>query len=364
MIISIGHFLEQRGGGAPPGDDILQAALKMGRVLLAGIAEHTVLGRIEEVAKFRRAVQALLRRLDKPPSASSLSGIASEALAALERHSRDTGEYFREENEHMQSMVAMLTESVTEIWGQQDASVARLQGIEQRIERATGLDDIRVLRDELGQCLLDLREAAAHQRGVAAAMSRHLGEQVKYTQSLAAHGSRLRRGLAGEIDLAPEGAAAVPEPAPTCYVAAFKLRRGEHIAARFGESARQQMLQLVGQSLKLVVQPEDRLLRWKGKAFVAFLTSRETLREIRSRLSEAVAPLDQQQLEVGRNSALLSVGVDWMVFPQTQCASLDAAFGEVDAFLADGALAPPSESAAGTVASGGGVGYEDIGVGR
>ena len=33
-------------------------------------------------------------------------------------------------------------------------------------------------------------------------------------------------------------------------------------------------------------------------------------------------------------SALISVGVDWIVFPQAQCSSLDAVFTEVDSFLA------------------------------
>ena len=43
----------------------------------------------------------------------------------------------------------------------------------------------------------------------------------------------------------------------------------------------------------------------------------------------------QQYIEVGRKSALLSVGVDWIVFPQAGRSSLEAVFTEVDAFLAN-----------------------------
>jgi len=38
---------------------------------------------------------------------------------------------------------------------------------------------------------------------------------------------------------------------------------------------------------------------------------------------------------VGRKSALLSVGVDWIVFPQAGRSSLEEVFTEVDAFLAN-----------------------------
>jgi GGDEF domain-containing protein len=353
VIISIRRFLDQHGQGPPAGDGLLSAALQGMRVLLEGIAAHTTLGRVEAVQSFRRTVCGLSRGIEEPPSAQNLLRIAGEAVESLEKHSRDTGQYFREENEQMQSMVVMLTESVTELWGRQDVSVARLRAIEQRIEHAAGLDDIRALRAELGECLLALREAAAHQRGVAAATARHLEQQVKYNQSLAARGSRLRRGAGGEIDVAPEEGLVPPEPPPSCFVAAFKLRRADHIAARFGEDARQQMLHLVGASLKAVLQPEDRLLRWKGAAFVAFLTSRETLHEIRLRLSDAVMTVGQQHVEVGSKSALLSVAVDWFVFPQSQCPTFDAVFTELDAFLAGSVTAPPAEPAVKTGVPGG-----------
>ena len=39
-------------------------------------------------------------------------------------------------------------------------------------------------------------------------------------------------------------------------------------------------------------------------------------------------------IEVGKNAALLAVGVDWIVFPQARYPSLDVVFEEVDLFLA------------------------------
>ena len=65
-----------------------------------------------------------------------------------------------------------------------------------------------------------------------------------------------------------------------------------------------------------------------------FLNSTATINEIRVLLTEAVARIGQHYIEVGKKTALISVGVDWIVFPQAQCSSLDAVFTEVDSFLA------------------------------
>jgi len=113
-----------------------------------------------------------------------------------------------------------------------------------------------------------------------------------------------------------------------------KLQHGDHIVARFGESARRQMLGLVSQSLKTVLGPNDRLLRWKGTSFVMFLNSPGGINEVRARLAEAVSRTGQHYVEVGNKSALLAIGVHWVVFPQAQCPTLDAVFTEVDSFLA------------------------------
>ena len=75
-------------------------------------------------------------------------------------------------------MIAMLTETVADLSGQTDVSVARLQAIEKQVERASELDDIRTLRASLGDSLQALREAAAEQRSSSAATVERLRSQI------------------------------------------------------------------------------------------------------------------------------------------------------------------------------------------
>ena len=342
-MISIKRFLEQRRNPNPPpgdggGDEVLQAALQMGRLLVDAIAAHMIRGREADFKAFNRTMKVLAHKMDKPPSSLSLLELSSEAAEAMETYTERTSDYFRETHEHMQSMVAMLTQTLSDITGHSDASIARLQAIEQQIEHAAGLEDVRALRSSLENCLGAVREAATQQRKGSAATLDRLREKIDVTQhridqerSPSRSGPHSRNA---EIELAPEETGEVLEASATSYVGVFKLQRADHIGTRFGEVAKSQMLSAISQSLKTVLGANDRLLRWKGTSFVMFLNSTATINEVRVLLSEAVARTGQHYIEVGKKSALLSVGIDWIVFPQAQCPSLDAVFTEVDSFLA------------------------------
>jgi Diguanylate cyclase, GGDEF domain len=333
MLISIKQFMEQRRGHGGAEQQILEGSLAAGRLLLDAIATHTVRGREADYKLFEGVLKQLQRRMNEAPDAMNLLGIASEAVEAMESHARRTTSYLREQNEQMQSFVGMLTDTLADVSGQADASVARLQAIEHQIEQATELEDMRMLSISLETCLSALREAATqHRKASAATVNRLQGHITDTRKKIIPDPPPV--SLSAEIDLVPETAGDDAELVPTAYVAAFKLRRADHITARFGETVKHQMLALVSQSLKTALGPNDRLLRWKGQSFVMFLSSTAALTEIRTHLAEAVARTGQHYIEVGKKSALISVGVDWIVFPQAQCASLDAVFTEVDAFLA------------------------------
>ena len=337
-MISIKRFIERHRAGAE--DDLLRAALQAVRLLLDALVTHAVRGREADFASFERIMKALARRLERPVDGLGLLALASDAVEALEAHAGRTTDYMREQNEQLQAMLAMLTDTVADISGRADASVARLQKIEKEIEQASGLDDMRSLTSSLETCLAQLRDGAAQERRSSAAAARRLRERIASAEARVAEAHAPPRPAPSEIEIEPDLFAESPEAVANGYVAAFKLQRANHLATRFGENVKHQMLSLVSQNLKSLLGPNDRLLRWKGTSFVMFVNSTATLNEMRVLLSETVAKMGQHYIEVGKRSALLSVGVDWIVFPQSQCPSLDAVFTEVDSFLASDA--PPS----------------------
>jgi hypothetical protein len=340
-MISIKRLLE--GKNADRGQKNLPEppVRQMGSLLLDGMATHVVRGHETDLKVFRRTLTALERQINEPQSALGLLALSSDAVEALETYSRRTNAYVSEGNEQMSSMIAVLTETVVEMSDQTDASVARLQAIEKQVELASGLDDWRTLRANLENCLLALREAAAQQRSHAANIAQRLQQQIGKAQQRTAIELRRQSFSDADLDLMPEPSEDA-KSVWTSYVAVFKLQRAEHIASRFGEDVKNQMLSLIGTQLKTTLGPNDRLLRWKGTSFVLFLKTTDPPAKLRRQLSNAMAAIRQQYIDVGSKSALLSVAADWIMFPESQCPSLEAVFAEVDAFLAKGGPGIPS----------------------
>ena len=191
-MISIKKFLEQRRN-IEPDQEVLQASLQMGRLLIEAIVTQVVRGRDTDLKAFVRTLKGLLPKLDDPPSALNLLEISSEATDALETYAQRTTEYIHGQNQQMQSMVAMLTDTLADISGQTDISVARLQAIEQQIEQASELDDMRALSAGLQSCLAALREASAQQRKGSATTLQRLREQIDAAQKARAPNPPLPR---------------------------------------------------------------------------------------------------------------------------------------------------------------------------
>jgi GGDEF domain-containing protein len=344
-MISIKRFLDRHHDGPGPhtpagAEDVVAALTQMGHLLLGAIATNMVLGNEIDLMALRKTMNGLARQMAGPQTALNVLSISSDAIEGLETYCLNTTEYLREQNLERQSMVAMLTETVTDLSGQTDASVVRLHAIEKQVERASELGDIRALRADLGKSLLALREAAALQRRSSTATVERLQGQIEVAQTRIPEDPKPSGYTLADIDLIPEPSEDTVESLSAAYVAAFRLQRAEHVASRFGEPVKRQMQSMVAAQLKAVLGPTDRLLRWKGTSFVMFINSTAPLKEIRARLQKAVAATSEQYVEAGGKTALLAVGVDWVIFPQADHQSLSAVFIEVDTFLANAQPTP------------------------
>jgi hypothetical protein len=353
MLISIKRYLDQRQSAASDSKDqnLTDALRHMACVLLDGMGAQAVPGRDADLRGLRAKLRMLEHQLVSPQPAMNLLVISSEALEALETYCQRTIAYFGDADALMRSMVVMLTETVAEISGHADSSVVRLQAIEKQLERASALDDRMEVRANLEQCLATLRETVAQQRKVSAQTVQKLQQQIGAARRQYA-GETRGTGESGDAGRRPgqmmpaesEGGAEAAEATPNgAYVAVFKLQRADQIASRFGEPAKHQMLNLISRYLKAELGPSDRLLRWKDASFLMFITTALPLGEVQRQLAGMVSALGQQRVEVGRHSALLSIGLEWTLFSQARFPTLDGLFGEVDAFLgvtSSGAMSP------------------------
>jgi GGDEF domain-containing protein len=183
------------------------------------------------------------------------------------------------------------------------------------------------LKANLSECLEAVREAAATQQKQSAETIQHFERQIQTARAKLAAPPR-----ADPLKLAPAEAKRAEEI--TEFVVVFLLDRENSIAARFGEEVRHNVLRFVSQHLKEALLPADRIIRWKGAAFLGSLKRTGSIHEIRAELSAVASIQISPTVDVGERSIRLPVSLSWAVFTQNSFPSLDALFEKVDEFIA------------------------------
>jgi GGDEF domain-containing protein len=300
------------------------ALLQALRIVLAGLPLES-----EDRAKGRSLIDGLLSRLDGALQSFEVLEIADEALAAIEEDVAKARDHRRSDNEQLRAMISMLTETVASISVQKDSSVGQLKQIEQRIENASILEDMRALKASLSTCLATVREASREQQLQSAISIQRMEGQIRSSQ---AHLSNQSQPAAAEWDsdlvLSDE-----PEPRETSYAAIFLLDRADLISKRYGESLRNEVIAFVRGHFKKMLMPKDRFIRWNGAAFVVLLQRRGTVEDVSAELRSVSSLGRSQYFDVGGRSIMLDTSLTWTVFPQTDFASPDLFFKAVDGFI-------------------------------
>jgi hypothetical protein len=138
--------------------------LRVIRLLLQGIALHAVeVGRADH-ENFRLDMQALLEAVGANPSTAVLLVTTGSALKMLENYNQSTTQYLRMQGAELQNMIGMLTRTVAALVSGSNRSVTRLREIEGQLVEASEIQDVRMLRLRMEQCLERIREEAQSRR--------------------------------------------------------------------------------------------------------------------------------------------------------------------------------------------------------
>jgi hypothetical protein len=210
-------------------------------------------------------------------------GLMALAGDSVESYGKRVAGYFYQQRDQMEAIMQVLVDALLEVSGP-SPPIMRLREITQRVASVSALDDLLTVRSDIEACLVALRQSRA--------------EQIRIEE--------LRLREAEDISVSVDS-----------FVAVFRLQRAELIASRFGRVVLREMLDVVNTNLKPILGPGDRIERRKDVALVAFIRSRSGLYGLRAQISKIVAAVRLQYINVGSRSALLSIGLDWTVLPQS-----------------------------------------------
>ena len=294
------------------------ALLRVVRLLLQGIALHAVEGDRDDHAKFRGDMQAMLDGLESDPSPAVILMTTGSALKTLEDYNQRTGRFVRLQGAELQNMIAMLTKTVAALGSGSERSVNRLNEIETQLEKARVIEDVRVLKLRMEECLDGIREEAQRQKTDSSVTLNGITEEIiKSRERMRTAAVALPDPVTGlptrvDAEIAFEKASAGATPA---YAAAFVVDRVGAINTRFGYAVGDRVLKLYLDELRTRLSASDAIFRWNGPAFVVLLTRPEPIERVREQLGFIVPPKLERNIQLPNRSALLPISATWMVFP-------------------------------------------------
>lgn len=343
MFISLKRWLD----GGP--ERLSEALLRMARLLVHAIELHAVKGDAADYEKFRADMQQVQQSLAERPTPSEILVLAGTVVTALEGYNRRTSRFMQIQCAELQAMVSMLTKTMTALSTGSEASVARLQSIEQHLHKASMIEDFQTARLRLAECLEGLRAEITRQKEESARTVSAIKTELSKSQERLASAPGLPRQ-----ELRPDPVTGLPGRAAaeaalleagrenrTVYAAVFALDRLDLINTRFGYAMGDRVLLTYSQLVAQALSGADQLFRWSGPALVALLEREgQQMPEVREELARFANQRVERTFQAGGRSALLPVAANWALFPLAHFRPVQLLFYQMDNFVLGGPKQP------------------------
>lgn len=233
-------------------------------------------------------------------------------------------------------MVSMLTDTVIKIGASSEASVSKLRDIEKALAQARMVEDIKILKMRLGECLENVHAEVERQKADGQSAIAHLQQGLNMpgqpVQAFAhPKDADPVTGLPSKREAEKALRYAVASPAGK-FVIVVVVNRVNAVNARFGYAAGDQILTRCAAHFRAGLSQSDEMYRWHGPAFLAILSRNTRIDEVRSEIRRFADAHLEQNIEVGNRSILIPVSSNWSVLPPA--ASFEALQKKIEAFTA------------------------------
>jgi len=329
-MISIRKYLD-----ADRNDELATALLRMNRLLLQAIRLHAVEIDPSDLERFQAEIQQLEARLDSPHAAADILVTAGAAIKALEEYNRRVGRTMRAQLLELRQMVCTLTEGVEKLAAGHERSIANLRDIGKQVERASTIEDIRLLRAKLAECVTELEREASRQKEESAQVITRLKTEISRVSSQIKPENLLDpvTGLPFRAEAERALEAACAEGAHV-YVAVFVVDRLALVNARFGYAIGDKLLNAFLAQLRKHLSAADPVFRWSGPSFVALLERAAPAPVIEREIRRFASERHEEYIQAGGRSIILSVACSWTLLAAFDYLSAEPLIGKIDQFIA------------------------------
>jgi GGDEF domain-containing protein len=294
-----------------------------------------------ELERFQEELAALGKRMSLEDPGGTLAA-AGGVAQALEQYNLGVCRGLRQHQSELRSIVAMLTETVSRCSTASGQSIHQLKHIEQRLEKAQAIEDLRLLKVQLGDCLASLKQESERQMKTWAEQIQNLTqglETARRAVEAAGGGGEPEApdadpltGLPGKRSALAAVAEALGRPAGH-YAILFAVEKVQAVNARLGYGAGDNMLLVWKQLLTKWFSEGARLFRWTGPAFLLLLKRDAPAGQVRAEVANAASTRHEQLFKVGNRSVLMLVTAAHVLVPLTEVQDAERLAKRLDEFV-------------------------------
>ena len=326
-------------------NEVSCALLQLAHVLLQAIRMHAVAADQEDLDSFRNEFERLNESVSLASAPDQILLVAGSADQALSAYNRQITRYIRSQRTELQRTVATLTETVTTISNCSERSYAQLEDIGWRIQKASVIEDIRVINIHLAECLQTLREETLRQKVEAAKAITQLKRGLNPASPIEqeADPARPLGPTAASFDANPSGSVAdrgAAENALRCaleegghtFAAVFVVKGMHAIEARSGPEGTEQAAKLFLQALNERFN-FNRIYRWGQSCFVSLLERAEPLAAVQMEISRIISRRIDITIEARGRSTFIPLCSSATAIPIFNMRSMEILTQQIDALM-------------------------------
>jgi GGDEF domain-containing protein len=345
MLISLRRYLDNRP------EQVIDALLRLARLLLQGIELHAVKGDAADYDKFRADIHRVNEGLTENTPAQEILVLAGLTVRALEEYNSRAGKYVHSQCIELQNMVSMLTKTMADIASGSDKSIARLQDIEKQLHKASLFEDFHTAKLRMAECLDGLRNEIDWHRTNSAQHVSELRSVIEHSNASLRRAPIVATTVAalpaqGEPGTRTDPLTGLPERTAaeallnatvkqgmTAFAVPFLVDRLDLINARFGRTVGDDVLLYFCQHVAQGLTGSDRLFRWSGPALLAVMNRTEQIGVVRDEVSRLLSKRLTRTVALEGRSVLLPVAATWKIFAAHEIRPLPRLIRSIDAFV-------------------------------
>lgn len=280
-----------------------------------------------QAVRLRTGLSAISSRITEQASIEDLSNAVDAAVALIRKYQSGVVERATQQLTELKAVMRTMTDTITFLSESRSTVVHQLTFVERQLEETTELEDIRLLRPRIAECLELVRQETARLQAESAAHSEAVRQQMGLPPSPENTGQVTGRRL-GTLDLAtglPGRVAAERLLADKlssglrCSLAVFVPERLGFIGRRHGREAEDEVLLHVAQHLSKLMPQGSHLYRWTGPALLAVRVTSDSPDKAEQIWRHMASKSCEKTIGNERRSALLRI----LIACETQIADTD-----------------------------------------